>query len=361
MTLYDSELMPNFSITNIPSKARLCVRYEYKFEYKSRIRSFEKWPKASINPVPLAAAGFYYTGKSDIVCCFECKLHLHNWQNNDDPMLKHRQWSKACRFVCNIPCGNVSLVEQVLKKFPKRFIFMSKVLDECGVCENKNYKRYLELKWKVNEDVYKEGTFRKPNFSEILPTFPEFVCYDLRLYTFSTWPKTKSQTKEDLTAAGLFYTGSDDKTVCFHCGISLRDWKPEDDPWEQHAKSFKFCSYLRMVKGRNYVNKITDEIHEDITESFVIVEEVDKSVESNPSNKDIKFSTRIIIMKILMSYILDGARTIRKISSPLKMHKRCANGMFFKDWSPIALIQKIFHLMFAADFQQQHLVRWKEN
>lgn len=32
------------------------------------------------------------------------------------------------------------------------------------------------------------------------------------------------------------FLGEGDKVKCFHCGGGLTDWKPNEDPWEQHAK-----------------------------------------------------------------------------------------------------------------------------
>jgi len=29
--------------------------------------------------------------------------------------------------------------------------------------------------------------------------------------------------------------GSQNRTVCFHCGGGLKDWLPTDDPWKEHA------------------------------------------------------------------------------------------------------------------------------
>ena len=34
------------------------------------------------------------------------------------------------------------------------------------------------------------------------------------------------------------FLGEGDKVQCFHCGGGLNDWKPSEDPWEQHAKWF---------------------------------------------------------------------------------------------------------------------------
>ena len=43
---------------------------------------------------------------------------------------------------------------------------------------------------------------------------------------------------------------------CFYCSASLARWRPEDCPWEEHAKWFPECEYLQMAKGKHYVNQI---------------------------------------------------------------------------------------------------------
>lgn len=32
--------------------------------------------------------------------------------------------------------------------------------------------------------------------------------------------------------------GVGDRVLCFRCGEGLKDWQPEEDPWEEHAKHY---------------------------------------------------------------------------------------------------------------------------
>lgn len=41
---------------------------------------------------------------------------------------------------------------------------------------------------------------------------------------------------------------------CFHCDGGLRHWDPHDDPWTEHARWFPRCSYVKLVKGQEFVN-----------------------------------------------------------------------------------------------------------
>ncbi|EFN70605.1 Apoptosis inhibitor IAP [Camponotus floridanus] len=220
---------------------------DYRFEL-ARLESFKNWPCAWMKPEKLAAAGFYYTGESDKVKCFECHVEICQWQPDDSPMVDHQRWSGRCRFVRNIPCGNVPIgADPNMIPTP-----MSKGYDVCGPYGT----IYMPFSGPDNEDFTENMKFNLGLFnSPMRPKHPEYGTYEARLSTFETWPKAMSQTKEELAEAGFFYTGNGDQTLCYHCGGGLRDWEPEDDPWEQHAKWFDYCSYLLMTKGKDYVNK----------------------------------------------------------------------------------------------------------
>nr|Q96P09.2 RecName: Full=Baculoviral IAP repeat-containing protein 8; AltName: Full=Inhibitor of apoptosis-like protein 2; Short=IAP-like protein 2; Short=ILP-2; AltName: Full=Testis-specific inhibitor of apoptosis [Homo sapiens]AAK81892.1 IAP-like protein 2 [Homo sapiens] len=78
--------------------------------------------------------------------------------------------------------------------------------------------------------------------------------YEARLITFGTW--MYSVNKEQLARAGFYAIGQEDKVQCFHCGGGLANWKPKEDPWEQHAKWYPGCKYLLEEKGHEYINNI---------------------------------------------------------------------------------------------------------
>ncbi|KAJ8665671.1 hypothetical protein QAD02_007333 [Eretmocerus hayati] len=67
-----------------------------------------------------------------------------------------------------------------------------------------------------------------------------------------TTRRFESQTKEQLTAAGFFYTGRGDSTTCYHCGLSLK--KPVDIPWNQHAKWFPGCLFFHLSRERAFID-----------------------------------------------------------------------------------------------------------
>ena len=221
---------------------------DYHFE-EARLQSFKNWPVSYIKPEKLAAAGFYYTGEYDKVRCFECQVEICQWVQGDIPMVDHQRWSARCRFICKINCGNVPIgIDSNTIVQPRSSHDLEHRLTS-GV-DNYNFSTELQLSSIAKSNCLNLKEPKKP-------IHPEYASYDARLNTFSTWPKFMLQTKEQLADAGFYYTGKSDQTICYYCGCGLKDWEPEDNPWEQHAKWYSKCYYLLMIKGQDYVNKVT--------------------------------------------------------------------------------------------------------
>lgn len=51
---------------------------------------------------------------------------------------------------------------------------------------------------------------------------------------------------EKMVQAGFYYTGIDDATLCVSCGIMLDQWKPNDDPMEEHRKTSPSCEWSNL-------------------------------------------------------------------------------------------------------------------
>jgi len=99
---------------------------------------------------------------------------------------------------------------------------------------------------------------------------------------FFTWPALFNQNADDLSAGGFFYTDEvlyfkkpvyynnkyfleepnnikllllrkKDNTICFHCGVALKDWKITDSVWREHARWSPKCIYKLHIKGPAFV------------------------------------------------------------------------------------------------------------
>lgn len=179
---------------------------------EARLKSFQNWPDyAHLTPRELASAGLYYTGIDDQVQCFCCGGKLKNWEPCDRAWSEHRRHFPNCFFVLG---RNVNIRSE-------------------------------------SDVVSSDRNF--PN-STNPPRNPAMADYEARIISFGTW--IYSVNKEQLARAGFYALGEGDKVKCFHCGGGLTDWKPNEDPWEQHAKWYPGCKYLLEEKGQEYINNI---------------------------------------------------------------------------------------------------------
>ena len=81
----------------------------------------------------------------------------------------------------------------------------------------------------------------------LLHKHPQYLWYKDRLATFTMWPPQLMQNKRTLARCGLFYGNVSDHVTCFSCGLTLYGWKPTDNPWIEHYRLSKDCSYLKLV------------------------------------------------------------------------------------------------------------------
>lgn len=68
-----------------------------------RVSSYRGFPtEVSQTPESLAKAGFFFSGKDDVVFCFFCGQGLKSWEPNDDPWIEHARWAPKCHYLLNI-------------------------------------------------------------------------------------------------------------------------------------------------------------------------------------------------------------------------------------------------------------------
>ena len=122
------------------------------------------------------------------------------------------------------------------------------------------------------------------------PENSEYASYVSRLNSFATWPTHLRQTSEQLADAGFYYTEINDFTTCYHCGINIGNWRPEEDPWERHAILSPSCCYLLTVRGWEYVKNVTgQELYETSAEAPIQI--IDDNPERSNSENDTNETT----------------------------------------------------------------------
>ncbi|XP_052790992.1 baculoviral IAP repeat-containing protein 3-like [Mya arenaria] len=87
------------------------------------------------------------------------------------------------------------------------------------------------------------------------PKYPKYKTKSSRLDSFKECQRIAASTNV-LSEAGFFYAGAEDCTRCFQCGIGLRNWSKNDDPWTEHARFSLDCDHVVSVKGREFVNLV---------------------------------------------------------------------------------------------------------
>lgn len=90
----------------------------------------------------------------------------------------------------------------------------------------------------------------------IRPYYSQYSAEVTRLNSFKTWSKDMTQKPADMADAGFFYTKQSDKVICYFCGGGMKDWSPDDIPWEEHARFFQSCPYVLIIKGEEFIHEI---------------------------------------------------------------------------------------------------------
>ncbi|XP_035785707.1 death-associated inhibitor of apoptosis 1-like [Anopheles albimanus] len=267
---------------------------------QNRLQTFDQWPVAFIRKEELARYGFYYTGNEDTVKCHFCRVEIGMWEEHDNVIEEHLRWSPYCPLLRKRPTNNVALDRNFLANVPEPSY------DVCGI--NVRTHSYAENasdrmsgdSWSGASDISsgsnsingnsivgeaststistdRSGLMRHgdevpltggavaaafSSSSHMMvgsqPCRPEYPMYAIeadRLKSFEDWPTSMSQKPQQLSDAGFFYTGKSDRVKCFSCGGGLKDWEQGDDPWEQHGIWYSNCHYLKLIKGREFIDR----------------------------------------------------------------------------------------------------------
>lgn len=129
-----------------------------------------------------------------------------------------------------------------------------------------------------------------PNISLGNPKYPEYAIPARRLSSFRMWPHALKQRPEVLSQSGLYYTGMSDHTICFYCGGGIKDWEPEDVPWEEHAKWYPNCNFLKFHKGLEFISEIQRRLNVPTLETTATSSNVEL-LSGGSSNSETKFET----------------------------------------------------------------------
>lgn len=121
--------------------------------------------------------------------------------------------------------------------------------------------------------------------------YPWYSRQSVRAQTFASWPLKEQAYK--LSEAGFFsprttisykeqnktfivcnillavsdcsffcFTELDDLVRCFQCGVGLRNWDPEDEPWVEHARWMPQCPFVVANTSMEFIERVQEAVRQ---------------------------------------------------------------------------------------------------
>ncbi|XP_056016370.1 uncharacterized protein LOC125674089 isoform X2 [Ostrea edulis] len=206
----------------------------------------------------LAQAGFYYEGNGIELVCFSCNFRKGSWNYHDSPREIHQRMSPNCKFLSQSGDGNVPIPrEESTQDPPQSSPFVGEVQADgprsATAGETPNNTAHLA------SANYGDGQEQSlPPRRPMVVKHPEYANRSTRLASYANFPRHMKQHPADMTDAGFYYAGFGDCCRCYHCGIGLRNWDPEDNPWIEHARWSSECPYILKVKGQAFIDLVQE-------------------------------------------------------------------------------------------------------
>ncbi|XP_076076498.1 inhibitor of apoptosis protein-like isoform X2 [Mytilus galloprovincialis] len=99
--------------------------------------------------------------------------------------------------------------------------------------------------------------------------YPNYEPLQKRRDSYFDWPANRDFLHPyDLAECGFFFTHFEDCVRCFHCGIGLRNWEEDDNPWVEHARWSRKCQYLIRRKGQEFIDSVVQLLGLETDEEF---------------------------------------------------------------------------------------------
>ncbi|KAK3593109.1 hypothetical protein CHS0354_018234 [Potamilus streckersoni] len=280
------EMLRQLASDNVPGP-QITMKYEML-----RLCTMKTFPERD-RPfaIRIVGAGFYYAGHKDQVICYCCGNRKEGWVLGDIPLLIHQNMAPGCGFLSNNAVVNVpvrkanctatpSLAEvrlltiqrsdgsnqsdtaqgessMMLPSSEQTRINISNMSHQMLVT-NKSTPPYqlVSSDGQSVSDSLQSVSAHSCFMEEQPPKYPQYAVKNMRINSFQGWPAEHQQKPEEMAECGFYFAGFSDCVRCFHCGIGLRHWMSEDDPWIEHARWSTSCLYVLKMKGEEFVSLV---------------------------------------------------------------------------------------------------------
>ena len=184
-----------------------------------------------------------------------------------------RSMSPDCKFLKKEPCGNVLLNEDMEEYREERKLFDAlsinkendhkrTAIDPYVDFPNQRQESYQNIAHQqyqpprdlgrqyapTNSSISRPNGYVEPPKSSLKKdprkSSGDYADETKRLNTFFTWPQTAYIKPFELAKAGFIYSGTGDAVKCYKCGVSLRNWEPNDNAWAEHEKWSPNCKLV---------------------------------------------------------------------------------------------------------------------
>ncbi|XP_071115039.1 death-associated inhibitor of apoptosis 1-like isoform X2 [Haliotis cracherodii] len=236
------------SLTTYLGRVQMEGQVPVEEEMCHEIRRLQSFSGTTVqaSPIRLAQSGFYATGREDEARCYSCRKSHTSWQIMDKPDVLHRVISPECPHLNrNEPRNEDSIGSTIYG-----------ILGEYSGSNNVTTTDTLPPT--TTEIGAAAATEAAPAVSASSldmnsAVHPLYKNIQSRLDSFRDWDTSHTQDPHVLATAGFFYAGYSDCVRCFYCGVGLKTWEEGDDPWVEHVRWRSSCSYIRRLKGDNFV------------------------------------------------------------------------------------------------------------
>ncbi|KAK3593115.1 hypothetical protein CHS0354_018242 [Potamilus streckersoni] len=239
----------------------------------------------------IVGAGFYYAGHKDQVICYCCGSRKEGWVLGDIPLLIHQNMAPDCGFLThntlvNVPIRKADYTESpsptevrllaiqrsdgsnqsdtaqgesslMLPSSEQNLVIISKMSHQMLVTNKSLPPNQLMASGRQNVlDDQQTISAHSDSLEEQPAKYPQYAVKNTRINSFQGWPAELRQRPEEMAECGFYYAGFSDCVRCFHCGVGLRNWMSEDDPWIEHARWSTECIYVLKMKGEEFVSLV---------------------------------------------------------------------------------------------------------